>query len=65
MRIGDYRPQLLAEALDSLVKLCEEGVLKPRVGAVYPASQLAQAHTHLESRRSSGKIILTWDSTAT
>ncbi len=65
LRIGDYRPQLLAEALDSLVKLCEEGVLKPRVGAVYPASQLAQAHTHLESRRSSGKIILTWDSTAT
>lgn len=62
LRIADYRPQLISEALTELVKLCNDGVLKPRVGAEFTFDQLAEAHDLLESRKSSGKIIVKWDS---
>lgn len=37
------------------------GVLKVRVNHTYPLSQAAQAHADLESRKTSGSIVLTLD----
>ncbi len=60
LRIADNKPTTLKRCLDNVVKLYEQGVFKPVVGKVYPISQLGEAHSFLESRRSSGKITVTW-----
>jgi NADPH2:quinone reductase len=60
LRIADNKPASLKRCLDNVVKLYEEGVFKPQVGRVFPVSQLGEAHAFLESRRSTGKITVTW-----
>ena len=39
--------------------LVKDGSLKLRVGHVFPLAQAAQAHTELEARRTTGKLVLT------
>ena len=34
------------------------GVMRPRIGHVYPLAETAQAHADLESRRTTGKLVL-------
>ena len=41
-------------------KLIEDGKLKITVSQVLPADQIADAHQQLESRRTTGKIVLTF-----
>jgi NADPH:quinone reductase-like Zn-dependent oxidoreductase len=60
LRIADSKPATLKRCLDNVIKLYEEGVFKPHVGKVFPVSQLAEAHAFLESRKSTGKITVTW-----
>lgn len=35
-----------------------EGILRPRIGGSYPLAQAAQAHADLESRKTTGKLLL-------
>jgi NADPH2:quinone reductase len=37
-----------------------EGKIKPLIGGEYSYAEIAKAHQYLESRKSSGKIILKW-----
>jgi NADPH2:quinone reductase len=60
LRIADNNPDRLKRCLDNVVKLYEQGVFKPQVGQVFPVSQIGEAHAFLESRRSTGKITVTW-----
>jgi len=60
LRIADNKPEVLKRCLNDVVKLLEQGVFKPMVGKVFPVSELAEAHSFLESRRSTGKITVTW-----
>lgn len=60
LRIADDRPQVLQHCLVNVVRLLEEGVIKPKVGKVFKSNQLAEAHNYLESRKSIGKIAIEW-----
>lgn len=60
LRVGDYKPRLLAEAMQQLVKLVDEGILNPQVGAIYELDNVAQAHSDLEHRKTTGKVIVRW-----
>ncbi len=60
LRIADNKPERLKRCLDNVVKLHEQGIFKPMVGKVFPVSQIGEAHAFLESRRSTGKITVTW-----
>ena len=60
LRIAERRPNLMTEALAELVALYEQGIIHPEMGGEYSADQLSQAHTHLESRASRGKLIVRW-----
>ena len=60
LRIADNRPQILKTCLENVVALYEQGVFKPMVGGVYPIAQLGEAHELLGSRKSTGKITVTW-----
>jgi len=60
LRIADDRPNTLKRCLQGVVRLVEDGVLKPKVGGVFKADQIAEAHDLLASRKSIGKIVVEW-----
>ncbi|MFK8039364.1 MAG: zinc-binding alcohol dehydrogenase family protein [Crocinitomicaceae bacterium] len=60
LKIGDNKPALLHHCLTEVTKLITDGKLKPHVGAIYQASDIAKAHSLLENRKSIGKIIVKW-----
>lgn len=60
LHIGDEKPQTVKRCLDAVVKLTEDGVLKPHVGGVFKYDKIGDAHALLESRKSMGKIIVEW-----
>lgn len=62
LRIADHRPATLQRVLQATVRLEAEGVLAPKVGGAFPATQLAGAHHFLESRQSIGKVVVKWES---
>ena len=49
-------------ALDEVIKLVKQGLLKPYVGAKFQANDIAKAHELLESRNSIGKVVVYWES---
>jgi NADPH2:quinone reductase len=60
LKIALYKPAAFKRCLDNVVKLYEEGVFKPLVGGVFPASEIGKAHDLLERRLTSGKITVIW-----
>lgn len=53
-----HTPQLLRERAKQLFDWIGEGKLKITVGAEYPLASAAQAHRDMESRATSGKLLL-------
>jgi NADPH:quinone reductase-like Zn-dependent oxidoreductase len=60
LNIGDDKPEVLARCMKNVAELVKSGTLKPHVGARFKASEIAQAHDLLESRKSMGKIVVHW-----
>ena len=60
LRIADYNPKMMTACILGVQELHKKGLLKPQVGAEFKASELAQAHAHLESGESVGKIAVLW-----
>ncbi len=60
LRIADYKPLVLQRCLEAVVSMTEEGALKPTTGGIYNIDQIGEAHAFLESRKSTGKIAVTW-----
>ena len=52
------RPELTQEPLRDLFERVARGELKPQVGETYPMSEVRRAHEDLQSRRTSGKLLL-------
>ncbi|HEY1509460.1 MAG TPA: quinone oxidoreductase [Solirubrobacteraceae bacterium] len=52
-------PELLHERATALFELIAAGKLDVRIGARYPLDQAAQAHSDLEARKTTGKLLLT------
>jgi len=58
---GGYRkldPAALRQDIAALFSLYAQGRLRPHVGATLPLAQLAEGYALLESRRSTGKVIV-------
>ncbi len=60
LRIADNHPKLMNTCISGVSDLYAKGVLKPQVGAAFTSSQLADAHSFLESGKSVGKIAVIW-----
>lgn len=60
LRIGEHRPELLAECLHKAVQAGQEGVLRPHVHHTYPAEQLPEAYLALASGATIGKVAVQW-----
>jgi len=61
LKIADNKPEVLDTCLRAVVELYKEGVLKPQIGGKYTADQLNEAHSALESGKSTGKLAVFWD----
>jgi NADPH:quinone reductase len=51
-------PELVARAAKDVVRLWEGGAVRPIVGAELPLAEAAEAHRLIESRQSTGKVVL-------
>jgi NADPH2:quinone reductase len=51
-------PGALQAAADELFVLAEQGVLRPDISRTYPLHDAAQAHRDVESRRTTGSLLL-------
>ncbi len=60
LKIADNKPFVLQRCLENVVRLVEEGVFKPQDGKLFKASEIAEAHKFLESRKSTGKVACAW-----
>lgn len=60
LRIADHHPEWLKVCLENVVELARKGEIKPVTGAVFSADKLAEAHRFVESRKSTGKVIVKW-----
>ena len=57
MQYTDAREELLEAAAEVFANVAS-GVLKARVNHTYPLSEAAKAHEDLESRKTSGSVVL-------
>ncbi len=60
LRIADYKPDTLKYCLENVIQLLQEGKIDPHVGKLYPATELAQAHSDMENRKTIGKTGIIW-----
>jgi NADPH2:quinone reductase len=51
-------PELVARAAKDVLRLWESGVVRPIVGTELPLEDAAEAHRLIESRQSTGKVVL-------
>ena len=60
LRIADYKPDTLKYCMENVIQLLQEGKIAPHVGGMYKATELAQAHSDMENRKTIGKIGVIW-----
>ena len=51
--------EMALEALTALLKLYEQGHIKPHVDRSFPFEQAAEAHGYIEAGQNVGKVLLT------
>ena len=57
-RLIGRNPELVGRAAQDVVRLWQSGAVRPIVGAEYPLEEAAEAHRLIESRQSTGKVVL-------
>lgn len=60
LRIADEKPAVLQRCLQEVIKLTETGIFTPNPAQVFPVAQIGAAHEMLESRSSTGKVVVAW-----
>ncbi len=60
LQIGDYKPYILKKCMTDVVDLYNKGEIKPVIGKIFDASELAEAHYFLQKRKSTGKLVCKW-----
>jgi NADPH2:quinone reductase len=51
-------PDLVERAAKDVLRLWEGGAIRPIVGAEFPLEEAGEAHRLIESRQSTGKVVL-------
>jgi NADPH:quinone reductase-like Zn-dependent oxidoreductase len=60
LRIADFKPVVFKDILTNVVRMADEGIIQPHVSKIFPYTELASAHEYLESRKSTGKVVVEW-----
>lgn len=60
LKLGDYKPELVANCLKAVIAQAQEGKLDPVVQKTYKIEELNAAHLALEKRGTIGKTVVFW-----
>ncbi|NEN23510.1 zinc-binding dehydrogenase [Cryomorpha ignava] len=60
LKLGDYKPELIAKCLKAVIAQAEDGKLDPVVQKTYKIGDLNTAHLALEKRGTIGKTVVFW-----
>ncbi len=60
LALADNKPVVLKEVMEEVSRLTKAGIIKPVLGKCFPAEKTGEAHDFLESRKSTGKIAISW-----
>jgi NADPH2:quinone reductase len=60
LKVADLKPLVLQNCLKEVVQMAIKGKLDPKVGGVYNAKNISEAHEFLASGKSTGKVVLEW-----
>jgi len=60
LKIGDDRPNQLTACLNGVMRLHKSGVVRPVLDKEFNYTEIAEAHSRLEFRKSIGKIAVRW-----
>jgi NADPH2:quinone reductase len=60
LRIADFKPLLLHTILQQVVKQAKDGTITLHLDRVFHYSEISNAHSYLESRKSKGKVVIKW-----
>ncbi len=60
LALADYKPNIMKEIMEEVGRLSNSGIIRPVLGKSFPATQMAEAHDFLESRKSIGKVAINW-----
>lgn len=61
LKVADFKPKVLAQCLNEVVQMVQQGQIHPVVGGVYKQGELKMAHRLLEEGKTVGKLIIVWD----
>ncbi len=61
LKLGDYKPALVAEAMHAVAAQAAEGALDPVSGGKFSHTRLGEAHAALENRGTVGKLSVFWE----
>ncbi|MFK7757907.1 MAG: zinc-binding alcohol dehydrogenase family protein [Flavobacteriales bacterium] len=60
LKVASHKPEVIQRGLEHLLKLHQEGHIKPLVGEVFKHTEINKAHILLENRGSKGKLVIEW-----
>lgn len=60
LRLADHKPMVIQYCMQQVVRLFEEGDLKPLEGGVFPVDKIDEAHKALQQGAIPGKIAIQW-----
>lgn len=60
LKVGEDKPHKIANAMEAVIQMNHDKIIAPFIGGEYSINELAEAHQFLESRKSMGKIVVTW-----
>ena len=61
LHLADNRPEVMKKCLDAIMQLTKEGKLQPQLDVCLPVQEIHEAHQRLESRKSIGKVAVSWE----
>ena len=61
LKIADNKPKVLEHCLKAVVELYAQGKIKPQIGGEYTSKNLIEAHSALESGKTTGKLSVVWN----
>jgi len=62
LKVADNKPEILEHCLKTVFSLYKERKIIPQIGGVFSEEEFFKAHALLESGKSTGKLIVEWNS---
>jgi len=60
LKIADNRPKVLTYCLKEAFEMYKNGIINPQIGGVYEHAKFHNAHSALESGKTTGKLSVNW-----